>query len=316
LREAQIRQVEELKRLKTLKRQEIEEQTRIIEEISGLVKNGAGKALGNLSNDQLKELLEGEFDSRKFDAQMSALFDANYDAAVDDQEVEEMENELDLGVFDDGESIDLEDNAFAETYEEELQKAKGKKVAAHHDRFLHDDDFAMLYPAQAIRKMEEDPSMSSPKQISDLTSNNLPALQAKLESKVDEYWKLHFHSVAGGVRTRFKYKSVNPETFGLTDFDVLGKDDRQLNMIAPLNCYAAYLGPDDNLRDRFKALSRVKNVRVLDPARSSRRYGKELSKTQVFDASFSEEEALKVSKRLREGPLAEHPDRSDKRRRK
>ena len=324
LRDAQVRQVEELKRLKVLKRQEIEEQRKMIIEVAGLKKKSS-KASGfsKLNPEQLKELLQGDFDSKKFDAHMSALFDADYDEAVDEDEVDEIENELDVHFpeedddnassedddddDDDGDDDTYSEEVFADTYEEEMKKAEKKpKVVENQDRFLADDDFAMLYPSQAIRNMEaQQPSVKAQLLAGPADTEQLSALQIELDKKVDEYWKLHFHKVAGGVRTRFKYRNVNPETFGLTDIDVLGKDDRQLNMIAPLNCYAAYLGPEENQRDRYKALHRRKNVREIDPARSSRRYGSALEKTKVIDNDISPQEAAQISKRLREGPLAE-----------
>jgi protein KRI1 len=145
----------------------------------------------------------------------------------------------------------------------------------------------------------------------------LHELQEELESKVDEYWKLHFHAIAGDVRTRFKYRSVNSESFGLTDEDVLEMDDRQLNMIAPMNSYASFLSREENQQDRLRAVSRLRNVRLVDSSRSSRRYGKDVAKTQVFDSLFTEEDARNVSKRLREGPLADQAgDRNAKKKRR
>jgi protein KRI1 len=125
-------------------------------------------------------------------------------------------------------------------------------------------------------------------------------LEQELERKVDEYWKLHYHKIAGGdVRTRFRYREVNPETFGLSEIDVLTKDDRQLNMVAPLNCYAAYLGRNENLRDRYKALHRRNSLREIASERKSRRYG-DVSKTALFDESIPEEEGQKIAQAIHE----------------
>lgn len=63
-----------------------------------------------------------------------------------------------------------------------------------------------------------------------------------LESLLDEYYNLDFEDVIGGgqVKTRFKYRRVAHEDFGLTEDEILLLDDKQLNKLVSLKKYRPY----------------------------------------------------------------------------
>lgn len=301
-KDAALREVEELKRLKALKRKEIDEQRALIAKVAGI------KDLEKVGI--TKEFLEKDFDPAEFDKKMAAIFDHTYDNDVDDEEMDFFDQELDDGVAA-GENLedvdpelaaaaatsDVDEDSFDDTMEATVAKAQAKKKknlgpssAVSLPQFLADDDLAMLYPDEALTALES------------IEPESLPSddvLKQNLQSKVDEYYKLHFHKITGDIRTRFRYREVNPESFGITDMDVLTKDDRQLNMLAPLNCYAAYLGRNENTRDRYKALHRRNTLREIGSERKSRRYG-DVAKTAILDAAISEEEGQKIAQKIHE----------------
>ena len=82
--EAKRREAEELKRLKNLKKAEIADRLKSIQQVAGL-KAEAG-ALDALD-------LEEDFDSRKFDAQMARLFSDGYYADEDDEKPTKLEDD-------------------------------------------------------------------------------------------------------------------------------------------------------------------------------------------------------------------------------
>lgn len=209
----QQQEEEELKRLKTLKRKEIEEQQQLIAKIAGVQKNKIAWT---------REELQKDFDPESFDKNMAQMFGDNFYAEEDDADVELNEGGTD------------------------------------------DDDIALLYPTTIIDNVA---GKGAKLEVPDIRQ-----LEEELEKKTDEYWRLHYHKIAGGVRTRFKYRPVNVEKFGMTDEDILSRDDRTLNMIAPMNCYASYLSEVDNKRDRFRAIHRKNNMREINPERVSRKY--------------------------------------------
>lgn len=174
-----------------------------------------------------------------------------------------------------------------------------------------DDDLtALLYPSAVLSKMEKEKAeKTKEKKVSAVEISKdskkkdleeyLKVLQKDLDTKVDEYDKLHYDKVlSGGLKTRFRYRTVPAESFGLSDEDILTKDDRTLNMIAPMKLYAAYLGPKENKRDRQRCIARMQNLRKLDPSRRSRKYG-DVSKTILFDPNVPEEEGKAMAARVR-----------------
>lgn len=121
-------------------------------------------------------------------------------------------------------------------------------------------------------------------------------LQDELKKKEDAYYRLHQESDSA---LPFKYREVPAENFGLSIEEILSRDDRQLNMIAPLKCYAAYLDKAANERDRRRIENRRrKGFRELESYRRSRRYG-QVEKTALLDQNMREEEGMKVAERLR-----------------
>jgi len=57
----------------------------------------------------------------------------------------------------------------------------------------------------------------------------------------DEYFQLDYEDIiAGDLPTRFKYRQVAPKSFGLSDADLLQKDDKDLNQIVPIKRLAPY----------------------------------------------------------------------------
>lgn len=124
----------------------------------------------------------------------------------------------------------------------------------------------------------------------------LEKLQKGLKEKEDAYYRLHQENA---TTLPFRYREVPPESFSLSVEEILARDDRQLNMIAPMNCYAAYLDKGSNERDRRRIENRRRRgFRELESTRRSRRYG-EVRKTAILDESITEEDGRKIAERLR-----------------
>jgi protein KRI1 len=267
-----------------------------IGDIAGLKSGGKKGAKPNMADEDAEEdarvaallsqkALEEDFDPETFDKQMNALFNDDYYNAIDDNEVAILEEE-------DADFIDSDDegdevpgsNAPAKPHQSTRRSLKSKDVP---EALMDEAD--LLYPTQTIAAAVSRQTHKGA-QNPGLTAQEL---EAQLEEKMDEYWRLHYHTVAGGVRTRFKYRDVNQERFGLNDEDILMMDDRTLNMIAPFNSYATYLNRQQNMKDRFKAMHRRKNIRTLNPERQSRRYK---TNTVVVDPDrLTEEEGIRIA---------------------
>ena len=81
------------------------------------------------------------------------------------------------------------------------------------------------------------------------------------ENVEEELYKLDYEDIVAGMPTRFKYRQVEPESFGLTAEDILLADDEDLNQYVSLKKLATYRTDGDrhakNLDKKRKRL-RVK----------------------------------------------------------
>jgi len=57
---------------------------------------------------------------------------------------------------------------------------------------------------------------------------------------MEEYYKLDYEDTIGDLKTRFKYKKVNPNSFCLSTYDILASDDKDLNQYVSMKKLAPY----------------------------------------------------------------------------
>jgi hypothetical protein len=64
-----------------------------------------------------------------------------------------------------------------------------------------------------------------------------------LDSLLDDYYKMEFEDIIGGgtIKTRFNYRKVESEDFGLTEDEILLLEEKQLNRLVSLKNYRPYL---------------------------------------------------------------------------
>ena len=60
------------------------------------------------------------------------------------------------------------------------------------------------------------------------------------DAAMDELFGLNFEDIVGGIPTRFKYRKVTPNDYGLTAAEILEADEAQLRQLVPLKKLATY----------------------------------------------------------------------------
>jgi len=169
----------------------------------------------NEKNEMMMKLMEGDFDPAKFDEMMNK----NYGDGYYDEDEKEWKNDVDVrealkkdeedvvvekgakdgGLYDDYDEAVEEDDA----NEKHLNTEWGQEEEEHYEE---DDD-----GQQVGEERDETP------------------LEKKLKEKMlDELYKLDYEDLIGDMPTRFKYRKVESNTYGLSTGEILFSRDTTL----------------------------------------------------------------------------------------
>lgn len=187
----------ELQRLKALKRDEILSRLERIRTVSG------GADAAGLD-------VEADFDPDTWDEQMGALFNDEYYAAAEHDPV-----------F--AESIRRAEAA--EEGEEGEEGGRGRASGAYGMDDADDERDARDAPAKG--SFEE-----KVRQMADRIEGD-GGRRPDVAAMLGEYYALEYEDlIAGEIPTRFRYREVEPRSFGLSDGELLAASDRELNRCA------------------------------------------------------------------------------------
>lgn len=214
---------DEVKRLKNLKKAEIQDKLLAVQQVAGVAAPDA-----NL----VDALLEGDFDPDEYDRRMAAAFGEDY--------------------YDkDEEGGDVV---------EDVQAARLLRDAGAMDS---DDEAEDKVPIGAKSTTDRSTGKKGPKAAAAVVVDEAVAAEARAQVSqlMEEYYSLDYEGTAGGMKTRFKYRQVEPSTLGLTIEEILRLPDKSLNQIASLKLLAPYRdGPKP--RPNYKALQAVREEQM------------------------------------------------------
>ncbi|KAL0049758.1 hypothetical protein WJX82_009349 [Trebouxia sp. C0006] len=180
-------QQEEVKRLKNLKGQQIQERLQRIRDIAG--PSGQDDAA-------LDALMQGDFDPDQYDKQMAAAFGDEY-----------------YGDEEDGPGDILDD---------ELQRQLNEM--ADYDSANEEDPGAASHPA-------EEPEVDETEEDAGAAAAALALERNAVNKLLAEYDKLDYEDDIGGLKTRFHYRTVAKEDYGLSTDEILRLKDKELNQL-------------------------------------------------------------------------------------
>lgn len=250
------RREEELRRLRALKRQEIEKKLHEIQEIGGLDKDLMSKI--NLDED---------WDPAKYDAEMESLFNDDYYG--EDEENPDVKPDLHLEEILDEDELPEEVKKEMEVEEKE-EEEEGEEDSEHEkgsDEELLDEE------------NENESEKRTPEENEELKKHREEA-----EKLVDELYNLDYEDMIGDTPVRFHYTKVRPLSYGLSTDEILQADDSELRKFVSIKKLAPYRDHEwritKNKVGKFKALLKKQLKREEQEAKENRKKEKKQRKKE------------------------------------
>lgn len=164
-------------------------------------------------------LLNDDFDDTDWDNKMAQIFDEQYY----DAEIQKPTWDEDDEIMADFKSNDSDDN-IDENIDEEVKPKKSKKDELKQKKSAKKDKELLKEKAQKI----------------------VEANTSRLLDEVDE------ERGRSNEDVKFKYREVSPETFGLSNREILLADDKQLNQFIGIKKFAPYRAKELRMKDKRK----------------------------------------------------------------
>lgn len=270
---------EQLKRLKNAKRQEMEEKLGQIKSVVGQHKT--------MDEAAIMKLLEGDFDPDKF----AEIMQETYDDSFYEQEDEEWEN----------------DRAVRESLKAELGPEQVDDVNGdlYDEDEHHEDEYD---DADGHREEEYNEDEWNAEEQGEEAKQEETELDKKLRKKIeDELYKLDYEDIVAGMPTRFKYRQVEPNSYGLTTEEILLARDTTLKEFVSLKKLAPYSEQEYRVtgrkRRKFREAlkSEVEEMKELEEKsepkkkksrrlRKAKRKGKDVSTSEADIAKENDEQ--------------------------
>ena len=225
---------ERLRRLKNAKREELEGRVKQVRQVVGAAEEGDA----DIDEAALMKLMEGDFDPDKFEAIMSKTYGDDFY----DKEDAEWKNDVDVKQSlmrdETGAEGDIINEDTGDMYDEYNDE---EEAGGDEDGDDEDPDFDPEPPAD----FEEE-----------------TGIEKKLRNKMeDELYKLDYEDIIGDMPTRFKYRKVEANRFGLMPQEILFAKDSTLKQFVSLKRMAPYSEGEEYLpgtkkRKRFRDIAK------------------------------------------------------------
>eukprot|EP00249_Psilotum_nudum_P021202 c28017_g1_i1 orf=39-2042(+) len=228
---------EELKRLKNIKKNEILKKLEKIRSVAGMESSSRSSPAGTLAA-LGEDDLEDDFDPEEYDEKMREVFgDAYYGEKDADAKFQgyDMDSLVKPDFDAEDESLDLPkgwDEPPKFGFSEAREKAR---------RFQSQDSEGNYNSEEDKLDYEMADDEVSEKKLKRKKKGKI-SFREKLafDKQLGEYYKLDYEDMIGNLPTRFKYRQIKQNTYGLSTFDILLADDKDLNEYISLKKLATF----------------------------------------------------------------------------
>ncbi|CAD6199648.1 unnamed protein product [Caenorhabditis auriculariae] len=281
----------ELKHLKKMKRSQIEEKL-------ARLSKAAGCDIP-LSIDEL----QADFDPKEFDKKMQAIFNDEYYGKEEDFK----EDDNEKPVFSDDDAVLDSDYEDFDDVDVTKLKKNPEDVAEESGEEEEDDEKPGNSAGRAIKAAEnalhrdgkDNRRKRKRNALKDALRREKPLFDPRektFEEYFNEYFALDYEDVIGDQVTKFKYRDVVPNDFGLTADEILEADERQLNAWASLRKVTAYRTQQEEAFDltayRKKSLDSARKKKLFNTD-----FGGKRSKKKTEEVDGEKEETVELEEK-------------------
>lgn len=253
---------EQLKRLKNAKRREMDQKLAQVKAVIGAVDDD------EIDEVAIMKMLEGDYEPETFENAMKQTYGDEFYSKEDVEWKTDLDVRQSLKEDDEGDDVVGQDDANGGMYDTYMDDREENEE----DQTEEDDD-----DYDETMEWEEDENEDH-----DLAATREESeLESKIKSKIqDELYKLDYEDIVAGMPTRFRYRQVEPNDYGLTTQEILFARDSSLKQFVSLKKLAPYndqgeFFPGSKKRRRFREMLK-QELEELIPEQADEETPKEL----------------------------------------
>jgi protein KRI1 len=239
---------EKLKRLKNAKKEEMEER---ISQIKNVLSDKASEIPDEAVDQEIvAKLMDGDFDPDKFEDLMSKMYSDDFY----EQEDTDWKNDVDV-------KRSFKKSGLQDDKEVALGMDDREGDSVNNDEEIEYDDSNMETENDNANEDYDDEDYEYDHNDQEKEGGN--KLEAKLNDRMmEELYKLDYEDIIGDMPTRFKYRQVEPNRYGLRPEEILFSRDTTLTQFVSLKRMVPYIEegefiPGTKRRKRFRDMAKA-----------------------------------------------------------